>query len=122
MRELGQCLRPGGHFFISVPRIDTLEAHKQVDYCIHPLHHIVGFTEVCLRGLLARAGFEALATFHELDDRFSKGVPVRMRMLARKSAAVAAASGAEPISALRPVVDAYVALREAARALKNVAS
>jgi SAM-dependent methyltransferase len=122
MRELARCLRPGGHFFVSVPRIDTLDAHKQVDYCIHPRHHIVGFTEVCLRGLLARAGFEVLATFHELDDRFSRGVPVRMRMLARKSAGTTAVPGAEPIAALRPVVDAYVALREAARALKNVAS
>ena len=95
---------------------------KQVDYCIHPRHHIVGFTEVCLRGLLARAGFEVLATFHELDERFSKGVPVRMRMLARRSAAPAVAAGVEPIAALRPVVDAYVTMREAARALKDVAS
>jgi hypothetical protein len=72
--------------------------------------------------LLARAGFEVLATFHQLDERFSKGEPVRMRMLARKGTGAVAAAGAEPIAALRPVVDAYVSLREAARALKNVAS
>jgi len=121
MRELARCLLPGGHFFVSVPRLDTLALHKQVDYCLHARHHIVGFTEACLRGLLARAGLNVLATFHELDERFSKGEPVRMRLLARKEQAVH--SGIEDAAAsLKPVVEAYVALREARRALKNVAS
>jgi SAM-dependent methyltransferase len=120
MRELAACLRPDGHFFVSVPRIDTLGIHQQVDYCLHPRHHIVGFTEACLRGLLARAGFNVVATFHELDERFSKGQPVRMRLLARK--AVAIIPTIDAAAALKPVVDAYVELREARRALKNVAS
>jgi SAM-dependent methyltransferase len=120
IRQLARCLRPGGYFFVSVPRLDTLGVHKQVDYCIHPRHHIVGYTESCLRGLLARAGFGVCATFHELDLAFSKGEPVRMRMLAQKQEAPALID--DPAAALQPVIDAYVNLREQAQALKNVAS
>ncbi len=111
LRQLAQAIRPNGHCFISVPRIDTLAVHRQIDYCLHPRHHIVGFTETCLRGLLARAGLEVLATFHDLDERFSKGVPVRMRLLARKTALPVPV---EPnaASALKPVIEAFVAIHQ----------
>jgi len=112
LRELARALVPGGHCFISVPRIDTLAVHRQVDYCLHPRHHIVGFTEPCLRGLLARAGLDVLATFHELDDRFSKGEPVRLRLLARQTAELLAGVP-DPASALMPVVEAFVAIQTA---------
>lgn len=112
MRELAQCLRPDGYFLVSVPRIDTLGVHRQVDYCLHPRHHIVGFTEACLRGLLAQAGLGVVASFHELDDRFSKGQPVRLRLLARKGAP--AAVDPNPAAALKPVVEAFVSLRASA--------
>lgn len=112
MKDLAQAIRPGGHFLVSVPRLDTLSVHRQVDYCLHPRHHIVGFTEACLRGLLARAGLGVVAAFHELDDRFSKGEPVRLRLLARKGATPVAEP--DPASALKPVIEAFVTLTQRA--------
>lgn len=113
LRELAGAIRPGGHLLVSVPRLDTLAVHRQVDYCLHPRHHIMGFTEACLRELMARAGLGVLATFHELDERFSKGEPVRLRMLARKGAAPIAQC--DPAAAWKPVIDASVAIRESRR-------
>lgn len=107
LRQLAGALRPPGYCFISVPRIDTLAEHGQVDYCLHPTHHIVAFTEPCLRGLLARAGMETVAALHELDERFSKGVPLRMRLLARKATAPQALPP-DPAAALKPVIEGFV--------------
>jgi 2-polyprenyl-3-methyl-5-hydroxy-6-metoxy-1,4-benzoquinol methylase len=112
MKALAQAIRPGGHFLVSVPRIDTLAVHRQVDYCLHPRHHIVGFTEACLRGLLTRAGLGVVAALHDLDDRFSKGEPVRLRLLARNGATPVAEP--DPAAALKPVIEAFVALRQSA--------
>jgi 2-polyprenyl-3-methyl-5-hydroxy-6-metoxy-1,4-benzoquinol methylase len=111
LQELADAIRPGGHLLVSVPRLDTLAVHRQADYCLHPRHHIVGFTEACLRELMARAGLGVVATFHELDARFSKGEPVRLRMLARKGAAPVPEP--DPAASWKPVIDAYVAIREA---------
>jgi SAM-dependent methyltransferase len=121
LRELAHTIVPGGHCFISVPRIDTLAVHGEVDYALHPSHHIVAFTESCLRGLLARAGLEVVATFHELDAVFSKGVPVRMRLLARKTIA-APPLEADPAAALKAVIDARLGLAEAASLRKASAA
>jgi SAM-dependent methyltransferase len=107
LRELRRAIVPGGHCFISVPRIDTLAVHRQVDYCLHPRHHIVAFTEACLRGLLARSGLQVVASFHMLDDRVSKGLPLRLRLLARRTA-TPPLPDADAASALKPVIQAFV--------------
>lgn len=112
IRRLAGSILPGGYFFTSVPRLDTLAAHAEADYCLHPTHHIAGYTETCLRGLLARAGLEAVATFHELDGRFTKGVPLRLRLLARKSADPVPLPP-DPAAALTPVIEAFMTLRAA---------
>ncbi len=112
MKILAGAIRPNGHLFVSVPRLDTIGVHRQLDYCLHPRHHIVGFTEACLRELLARAGFGVLAAFHELDERFSKGQPVRLRLLARKGATPAMAS--DPAEALKRVIETVVGLKQLA--------
>jgi len=111
LRELAGALLPGGYCLVSVPRLDTLAVHRQVDYCLHPRHHVVGFTEACLRGLLARAGLEVVETFHGLESAYSKGLPVRLQLLARKAARPPAIEPADAASALRQVIAAFVALR-----------
>ena len=111
LRELGRAILPGGYCFVSVPRIDTLGAHRQVDYCLHPRHHIVAFTEVCLRNLLARSSLEVIASLHTLDDRVSKGAPLRLRLLARKTT-VPLTPDPDAVAALRPVIDAFVRIRK----------
>ena len=120
LRELAQALRPGGHCLVSVPRLDRLSVHGDFKYCLHRRNHIVAFTEACLRGLLARAGMGVVAALHDLDERFSQGRPIRMRLLAQKGAA--AAVDPDPAAALTPVIEAYVRLRQEAVALRNVAS
>ena len=112
MKMLAGAIRPGGHLFVSVPRLDTIGVHRQLDYCLHPRHHIVGFTEACLRVLLARAGLGVVAAFHELDERFSKGEPVRLRLLARKGATPG--KGADPAEALKQVIETIVGLKKPA--------
>jgi len=114
IKQLAQTLVPGGYCLIGVPRLDQLAVHHDIKYCLHRRNHIVAFTEVCMRGLLARAGLETVTALHELDQRFSKGVPLRMRILARKGP-TAPPLPADPAAALTPVIEAFVELR--ARAL-----
>jgi SAM-dependent methyltransferase len=114
LRKLADVLVSGAHLLVSVPRLDTLAVHRQVDYCLHPRHHIVGFTEVCLRGLLARAGLEVVESFHMLESARSKGLPVRLQLLARKAATTPVLES-DPDAALRSVIAAFVSLKAPAR-------
>lgn len=114
LQQLSKTLRPGGYCLIGVPRLDRLAVHHDIKYCLHRRNHVVAFTEVCMRGLLARAGMETVAPLHELDARFSKGVPLRMRMLARKAAAPVPLP-AHPADALAPVIEAFIELRKQAK-------
>ena len=110
LRSLANALRPGGYCLVSVPRLDTLAVHKQVDYCLHPRHHVVGFTETCLRGLLARSGMAVVQSFHDLESAHSRGLPVRLQLLARKEAERPDIAPATAL-ALRPVVEAFITLK-----------
>ena len=109
LRELARAIVPDGYCFISVPRLDTLAIHRQLDYCLHPRHHIVAFTEACLRGLFARCDLQVVATFHQIDEQVSKGLPLRLRMLARKTSAQLTPEG-DAAAALKPVIDAFSAM------------
>ena len=113
LRALGNALRPGGYCLVSVPRLDTLAVHKQVDYCLHPRHHVVGFTEACLRGLLARSGLAVVQSFHDLESAHSRGLPVRLQLLARKDAERPDIAP-QTAHALRRVVEAFITLKRPA--------
>lgn len=84
LRQLAGALREGGVLFVSVPRIDTLPVHGDLDYCISGRRHVVCFSETCLRGLLARAGFATAGRLdaQELDAVFTEGKPLRLRLVA----------------------------------------
>ena len=88
LQQLAAALRPGGLLFIGVPRLDTLPQHGDFKYCINGRNHLVSFTETCLRNLLGRAGFEVAARLDapELDAAFTHGTPLRLRLLARRTA------------------------------------
>jgi hypothetical protein len=101
--------------------------HGDFKYCLHRRNHIVAFTEACLRGLFARAGMGVVAALHDLDERFSQGRPIRMRLLAQQGApgpepSRGAAVEPDPAAALTPVIEAYVRLRQEAAAPRDVAS
>jgi SAM-dependent methyltransferase len=105
IRQLATVLLPGAHLFVSVPRLDALAIHGDVKYCLHRRNHIVAFTEMCLRGLLARAGLQVVAALHGLDAAFTKGQPLRLRLVARKTDAPLTLVP-DPAAQLRPVIDA----------------
>ena len=102
--ELAGSVKPGGCCFVSVPRLDRVMEHRDTRYCLYPPHHIVSFTEACLCGLFARAGFEVVRTLHDLDDLFTKGRPLRLRMIARKTASPGPCP--DPGAALQTVIAA----------------
>ena len=102
LRRLAAAVRAGGLCFVSVPRLDTVAIHRQFAYCLHPRHHIVAYTEACLRGLLAGAGFEVVEALHELDAQFTAGKPLRMRLLTRRVAEPAA--WPDPAKALKTLL------------------
>jgi SAM-dependent methyltransferase len=85
--QLAGALRDGGVLFVSVPRIDTLPTHGDLDYCISGRRHVVCFSEACLRGLLGRAGFRTVGRLdaQELDAVFTEGMPLRLRLVAVRS-------------------------------------
>jgi SAM-dependent methyltransferase len=111
LRELAGALRTGGYLFVSVPRLDALSIHHEVGYCLQPLHHIVAFTDACLRGLLARAGLEVVASLSDLPHAFDNGLPTKLQVLARKPVpgTVLFSAPANLADALEPVIDAYLA-------------
>jgi len=87
LRQLAESLREGGVLFVSVPRLDTLPQHGDLKYCLNH-RHVVCFSETCLRGLLTRAGFATTARLDakELDEAFTDGKPLRLRLVATRTA------------------------------------
>jgi SAM-dependent methyltransferase len=89
LRRLAGATREGGALFVSVPRLDTLPQHGDFRYCINGRTHPICLSEVCLRGLLARAGFATTARLdqRELDEALTDGRPLRLRLVALRTAA-----------------------------------
>ncbi len=106
LQQLAGTLRAGGVLSVIVPRFDTLPAHGDYRYCINGRNHLLAFTETCLSGLLARAGFEVAGRLHNqaLDDVFTAGQPMRLRLVARL-----AGSGVRPAEP-KPLAPALRAL------------
>ena len=86
-----------------MPRLDTLDVHRDVGYCLQSSTHVVGFTQACLTGLLVRVGLGLVEALHELDVALTSGRPSSLRLLARKGAPTVLRE--EPIAALQRVVD-----------------
>jgi 2-polyprenyl-3-methyl-5-hydroxy-6-metoxy-1,4-benzoquinol methylase len=112
LRALAGAMKPGAALFISVPRLDTLPEHRDFRYCLNARTHPVSFSEACLRELLARAGLalEASLSTPALDRHLTDGVPLRMRVVARKSDSLPR-RGVDP---LRAAIDALRRYRSAA--------
>ena len=88
LQQLADAARDGGILFVSVPRLDTLPQHRDFRYCLNGRGHVVCFSESCLTGLLARAGFETVARLDakELDEAVTEGKPLRLRLVAARTA------------------------------------
>lgn len=128
LRQFAKACRMSGFVFISVPRFDTLPVHRDYTYVINGRAHITAYTWSCLKGLLVRAGFEAVA---EPPARVTKGrgktTTSRLRVIARRvesSASLAVAPAASARAAMkqyqadvpdRPALERYGLYRLAAR-------
>jgi len=104
LRTLAEAIAPGGYCLVSVPRVDTLAVHRDLEYILRPPAHISAYTEACLWGLMSSCGLEPVAALHELDATFSKGAPVRLRLVAQKAGPPSVHPSAT--AALVPVLEA----------------
>ena len=109
LRQLAGALRDDGTLFLSVPRVDTLPQHGDFQYCVSGRTHPVCFSELCLRGLLARAGLVATARLdaHQLDDAFTQGKQLRLRLLAVRTAHPPALPDEPLVPAIRALTRYY---------------
>ena len=105
LRQLAGACRVGGHLLVSVPRFDTLPKHRDYRYLLNGRVHITAYTWACLRTLLARAGWEAVAPPPaEIGKGGGRRTTSRLRVLARR------VDGRVP-EAERPADEARAALR-----------
>jgi SAM-dependent methyltransferase len=113
LRQLAGSLRQGGVLFVSVPRVDTLPQHRDLKYCLSGHRHVVCFSDTCLTGLLARAGLAVTARLDakELDDAFTEGKPMRLRLVATRTPH----PSRPPDAPLAPAVEALVRHRRTGR-------
>jgi SAM-dependent methyltransferase len=108
LRQLAGSLREGGVLFISVPRLDTLPVHHDRRYCLNGRTHVVCFSEACLQSLLARAHLALTARLDDRLDALTDGKPLRLRLVATRTAA-------PPDLPAAPLGPALKALRDDAR-------
>jgi SAM-dependent methyltransferase len=107
LRQLARSLRDGGVLFISVPRLDKLPIHRDYRYCLNGRTHVMGFSETCLHGLLARAGLTPTARLDDrLDVALTDGKPLRLRLIATRTAAPPRLPDA-PLAPARRALHAY---------------
>jgi SAM-dependent methyltransferase len=88
LNQIAGALRDDGALFVSVPGVDALPEHGDLRYCVNGNNHPICFSETCLRGLLSRVGLAVTTRLdsQELDDAFTKGSPLRLRLLAARTA------------------------------------
>jgi SAM-dependent methyltransferase len=110
LKQLAGSLRDGGILFVSTPRLDTLPLHRDLKYCLSGHKHVVSFSETSLRGLLARAGFQTIARIDStaLDEAFTAGQPLRLRLVAVRTDRPPALP-ARPLSAAVRALTGYAA-------------
>ena len=87
LRQLGRTLRPGGALFVSLPSLDSLPRHRLLRYCVDGRKHLISLSERCLVGYLARCGLAPVGRLDspELDAALTKGLPLRLRLVAVRS-------------------------------------
>ncbi len=61
LRGLAAAVRPGGFVFISVPNLDGVAEHGEMEYCLRSKTHVMAYSARCLAWLLATAGFELVS-------------------------------------------------------------
>ena len=108
LRQLSRSLREGGVLFVGVPAVDTLPQHRDFKYCVDGRHHLLCYSQACLRGLLARAGLATTAVLQGPQlDAVTQGQPLRLRLVAGRGPG----EPALPTSPLVPAINALAQYR-----------
>jgi SAM-dependent methyltransferase len=104
LQQLGGALREGGIMFISLPSLDSLPRHRLLRYCVDGRKHLIALSEACLTGYLARGGLAISANLNSpaLDKALTRGQPLRLRLVARRTAT----PQLQPSEPLRPALEA----------------
>jgi SAM-dependent methyltransferase len=116
LRQLAGAVREGGMLLVGVPALDTLPQHGDFKYCVDGRNHLMAYSRRCLTGLLARAGFVTVARLEGAHlDALTKGKPLRLRVVARRTGAPIALEPA-------PLTPAIEALNRFARERRGLAA
>jgi 2-polyprenyl-3-methyl-5-hydroxy-6-metoxy-1,4-benzoquinol methylase len=105
LESLARSMHPRGFVYISVPRLDALGEHGDLEYCISGRAHVMAFSRDCLAVLLAKAGLDLVAVV-DPDSSLTSGRPVRLRVLAQKTDRPAVAPR-HPLEAAVRALSAY---------------
>jgi SAM-dependent methyltransferase len=106
LKQIAASMVDGGIIYISVPRLDAIDRHGDLRYCINSHGHVMSYTRECMTALLAMAGLTAIEVTNdaELDRLLTNGDPRRLRVFARKRGT--------PTIPANPLAGAERALRE----------
>jgi SAM-dependent methyltransferase len=117
LQQMAGAVRDGGALFVSVPRLDTAAQHGDLRYCLDGRNHVACFSEACLTGLLARAGFVvARRVDGQVDTVLTEGKPLRLRLVAIRTSSPPAVSS-RPLDAAVQALRAYAAANGGTRRL-----
>jgi SAM-dependent methyltransferase len=122
LKQIASSMVDGGIIYISVPRLDAIDRHGDLRYCINSHGHVMSYTRECMTALLAMAGLTAIDVKNDadLDRLLTGGDPRRLRVFARKAGA--ATVPASPLAAAERALQGYRARFEptSSRALSAV--
>jgi len=84
LQQLAASARLGALALVAGPRLDTLPVHQDYRYVISRVH-VTSYTSTCMIGLLARAGWQAVAPpADEVTIAGGRKTAARMRLLAKR--------------------------------------
>jgi SAM-dependent methyltransferase len=84
LKRFAAATRMGGYLLVAVPRLDTLQLHRDLGYVVSRVH-VRSYTSVCMDGLLRRAGWEMVAPpSDEVTISAGRRTSARLRILARR--------------------------------------
>lgn len=84
LQQLAASARMGAFMLVAGPRLDTLPVHRDYRYVISRVH-VTSYTSTCMMGLLARAGWAAVAPpADEVAIAGGRKTAARMRLVAKR--------------------------------------
>lgn len=103
LRAIATSMNEGAYIYVSVPRLDSIPQHMDLQYCIRSSGHIAAYTENCMQELMARVGIGSIGGLNTpaYDNALTQGRPNRMRLLGRRTSAPVAGPDRPLDAALR---------------------